>query len=175
MKITSETYSTIFLAYLGPIKFMTHLAHCAHHNVKSIFVPILQLIYSWDTNFACNNTFTQSDYSSLSSLNSCTALNSYGKIDIPSRDGLQAKALGTRLVSKWQWTILSPPLEYIALPALLVYEFRWDWTGLACMWQRPPIRMMLEIAVDKRNSFRLNFCQAKLVHLTLLVASLQLV
>ena len=154
---------------------MTHLAHSAHHNVKSIFVPILQLIYSWDTNFACNNTFTQSDYSSLSSLNSCTALNSYGKIDIPSRDGLQAKVLGTRLVSKWQWTILSPPLEYIALPALLVYEFRWDWTGLACMWQRPPIRMMLEIAVDKRNSFRLNFCQAKLVHLTLLVASLQLV
>lgn len=36
---------------------------------------------------------------------------------------------------------------------------------------RPPKRMMLEIAVDKRNSFRLNFCQAKLVHLTLLVFS----
>ena len=34
---------------------------------------------------------------------------------------------------------------------------------------RPPKRMMLEIAVDKRNSFRLNFCQAKLVQLTLLV------
>ena len=85
------------LAYLGPIKFMTNFARSAHHNAKGINVPILQLIYFWDTNFACNNTFTQSDYSSLSSLNSCTALNSYGKIDIPSRDGLQAKVLGTRL------------------------------------------------------------------------------
>ena len=102
MKITSGYLQNIiwvnnFSAYLGPIRFMTHSAHSAHHNAKSIFVPILQLIYSWDTNFACNNTFTQSDYSSLSSLNSCTALNSYGKIDIPSRDGLQAKVLGTRL------------------------------------------------------------------------------
>ena len=42
------------------------------------------------------------------------------------------------------------------------------WASLLCD-KRPPSRMMLEIAVDKRNSFSLNFCQAKLVqpsHLT---------